>query len=166
MTQAFVAATAAGLSADIVKLVIARTRPRAFDFDAHSLAEGFTKIFPLWSGGSAMQSFPSAHTASAFGFAALMTSLYPQGGPAFVTLATLTGMQRIGAGAHFPSDVSVGAALGWLVGVAFLRWSPLASRWERWDHHWKSGIRAPFARADHTETGACPESEMQTNQAA
>lgn len=66
-----------------------------------------------------MQSFPSAHTASAFGFAAVLSSAYPKGKPVFLLLAALTGFHRIAFSAHFPSDVFFGAALGWFVGCLF-----------------------------------------------
>ena len=116
----FIGACAAGISANIVKLLIARTRPREFEFEGASLLDGFTEWFPFGAGGSAIQSFPSAHTASAFGFAALMCWAFPTGRSAFLVLACLVGLQRICSSAHFPSDVLIGAALGWTVGRAFV----------------------------------------------
>ena len=112
----FCGAALAGLAANLAKLCIARTRPSQFDFDALRILDSFVGWFPLGRGGSGFQSFPSAHTASAFGFAALLVWAYPRGRPAFLLLAGLVGLQRVAASAHFPSDVLIGGALGWSVG--------------------------------------------------
>lgn len=115
----FLGASAAGLTANALKLFFSRTRPRSFDFDAHSIVDGFGGLFPLGGGGSAIQSIPSAHTACAFGFAALLTWAFPNGRSIFILFAFLVGLQRICAGAHFPSDVLLGATLGWFVASLF-----------------------------------------------
>jgi membrane-associated phospholipid phosphatase len=67
----------------------------------------------------ANQSFPSAHTATAFGLALCLASLYPQGKGWFFTLASLVAMQRMVAGAHYLSDVLAGAAIG-IVSATFV----------------------------------------------
>jgi membrane-associated phospholipid phosphatase len=134
----FSGAAAAGLMADVIKLFVARVRPRAFDFTTHSLWEGFQGFFLFGAGGHAMQSFPSAHTACAFGFAALLSWAYPTGRPAFFVIAAVTGLQRISVGAHFPSDVCVGAALGWGIGMLFVHWPPVARLFDRVEQYWQS----------------------------
>ncbi|QDT35275.1 phosphatase PAP2 family protein [Thalassoglobus polymorphus] len=116
----FIGTCAAGLAANVVKLFIGRTRPREFDFSQNNIFESFTGLFPFHSGGSAIESFPSAHTASAFGFAALLTWAFPKGKSAFLTLAFLVGLQRVSNSSHYPSDIFVGAALGWLIGLSFI----------------------------------------------
>lgn len=115
----FAGTSVAGLAANLLKLCIGRTRPHAFEFETGQRLEEFVSWFPLHSGGSTIESFPSAHTASAFGFAALLTWAYPRGRAVFVILAFLVGFQRVATSAHFPSDILVGAAVGWSVGLLF-----------------------------------------------
>lgn len=133
ITRIFLGATAAGMSANVFKLLVARTRPRAFRFEDHTIWDGFTGWFPFGAGGSAAQSLPSAHTASAFGFAVLMIWAFPQGRPAFLVLASLTALQRVMDGAHFASDACLGAALGWTVGLFFVHLGKLPGMFDRWE---------------------------------
>lgn len=69
---------------------------------------------PFWKGGS---SFPSVHSTVAWSIAGVVAHEYP--GPLMKVLsyglATTVSVARIGAKQHFPSDVLVGAALGYLV---------------------------------------------------
>jgi membrane-associated phospholipid phosphatase len=132
----FIGAGVAGLAANVGKLCIARQRPRMFDFDL-PIAESFSGLLTWGAGGSGMQSFPSAHTACAFGFACLLTWAWPSGRVAFLTLAFLTGLERIATSAHYPSDVFFGAALGWLVGMAFIGSNPLAAAFDRFETRWR-----------------------------
>lgn len=57
-------------------------------------------------------SFPSAHTAVAFGGAWLLSQHYPRLTPALYGLATVVGFSRVYLGVHYLSDVVVGAAAG------------------------------------------------------
>ena len=127
--RVFLCATAAGMSANVIKLMVARARPRDLNLvdSDFTLAPGFDGMFPFGAGGSAMQSFPSAHTASAFGFAVVMSWAWPAARIPFFVIASLTGIQRICSTAHYPSDVIFGAALGWMVGTAFISWRPLCN---------------------------------------
>ena len=114
----------AGLAADLVKyLLVARQRPNGGSLD-HSAIESFVALFPLLSQrfadqpySRAYQSFPSAHSATAAGLAVALAALYPAGRWWFATLAALCLVQRIDAGAHYPSDTLAGAALGCFVGA-------------------------------------------------
>lgn len=109
-------ALSGGLTANVIKLMIARTRPRNFSFASANVWQTFDSWLPLGSGGSAAQSFPSAHTATAMGFAIALAAIYPRGRWWFFTLAGLVGMHRVQSSAHFPSDVLAGAAVGWVMG--------------------------------------------------
>ncbi|MGW0856950.1 phosphatase PAP2 family protein [Streptomyces sp. NPDC002690] len=64
-------------------------------------------------------SFPSGHTAAAVGFTAAVAGLSPLVGAVCAVPAALVAVERVQSGAHYPSDVAVGAALGltsaWLV---------------------------------------------------
>jgi len=102
----------AGLAADLVKLLVGRTRPRHFDLASGSVWNTFTGWLPGTAAGAAGQSFPSAHTATAVGLALALAALFPKARWTFVLLALLVACQRMQAGAHFPSDVLAGAALG------------------------------------------------------
>ena len=120
----------AGVTANGVKMLIARTRPRFFDFE-ESVAATFNGWFPLGSGGAPWQSFPSAHVATAVGLAVALAWLYPRGRWAFATLAVMVGCQRMHSQSHYLSDVLVGAAVGLAVGRACLGPGWLARQFDR-----------------------------------
>jgi len=115
----------AGLLADGVKFLIARLRPSVADLGGH-VQDTFTGWLPLFASerlgrpyGHALQSFPSAHAATATGLALGLAALYPRGRWLFVLFAILACLQRIDAQAHFASDVLAGAALGTMLAAAF-----------------------------------------------
>jgi len=116
--QLFWGSLGAGLAANLGKLICARTRPHSYDLSASSW-DSFQGWFPWWSGAyehvtsaSSLQSFPSAHAATAAGLAWGLSRLYPTGRWYFVLLCTLAMAQRLVAQAHYVSDVCWGAALG------------------------------------------------------
>ena len=125
----------AGIAANIAKLIVGRTRPRAFDFESNIL-NTFTGWLPVlsettWT--SDIQSFPSAHTATATGLAIGLTWLYPHGKHWFMVLALLATFQRIVSQAHHPSDTFFGAAIACLTCSCFFSIGPLS----RWFDHWE-----------------------------
>jgi undecaprenyl-diphosphatase len=85
---------------------------------------------PLWAPHDG--SFPSGHSSGSFCVAAFLLA-WPSAadaawvvakripGLAAAVLAVLVALSRVIAGAHFPSDVVVGAAMGSLVGLAAAR---------------------------------------------
>jgi len=116
--QLFCASLGAGLLANIGKLICARTRPHSFDLTASSW-ESFQGLFPWWNGVyenstnlASLQSFPSAHAATAAGLAWGLSRRYPQGRWYFVLLCMLALCQRLVVEAHYLSDVCWGAAIG------------------------------------------------------
>ncbi|SFI19649.1 phosphatase PAP2 family protein [Planctomicrobium piriforme] len=145
-------ALAGGLAADVVKLLIARTRPRAFDYASTSMLPSFTELFPFGASGASYQSFPSAHTACAFAFAAMLTWAYPTGRRAFVIIACLAGLQRVCCGAHFLSDACAGAALGWVVGTLFFTWPPLSKSFDRLEAWWSNRLESRSRQTSSTES--------------
>ena len=120
----------AGALTSAAKVLVARSRPRAFDLLNGTVWETFGGWLPSNSNTS-IQSFPSSHTVTAVGLAVVLAAWYPRGRWLFATLAILVGMHRVQCLAHFPSDVFAGAALGWLVGSCCVlgdrRWSMQAS---------------------------------------
>lgn len=120
----------AGLAANGIKLLIARTRPKVALLEAGAI-ETFAGWLPVLDADlrrHAHQSFPSAHTATAFGLATVLAWRYPQGAAFFYLFAALAGLQRVQSLDHFPSDVLCGAALGVLVGTVCAS-RALAGRW-------------------------------------
>ena len=99
----------AGVLCEVLKLVIRRERPG------------------LWNGASVFRAFsehpwstaglatPSSHTMVAFGALTLMARLYPRARWIWYALAWGCGLTRILDHAHFVSDVTFGALLGWAV---------------------------------------------------
>lgn len=95
---------------------------------AYAVSTGLKEIFPeMRPDGSDNRSFPSGHTAAAFGAAA---SIYERRGPgegvpAFA-LATLVGVARVEAHKHHWYDAVAGAAIG--TGSGLLLTHPLENR--------------------------------------
>jgi membrane-associated phospholipid phosphatase len=128
-----IVATAAGVW--VLKCLIGRPRPR---LDEPSLLLGPWQTFtwtrggePLtayawefWKGPSDLWSMPSSHTSAACALACVLARLYPRLIPLMVLLAALVGTARVVLGAHYPSDVIVGATLGLCIAAMV----PLSSR--------------------------------------
>lgn len=104
------AAYGGGALANLLKLLLARTRPQRFELDGQVL-DSFLGWAPLLRP-STQQSFPSAHTATAMGFAVALVAFYPRGRALFLWLVSLVALQRLFGGAHFLSDTLWGAAIG------------------------------------------------------
>ena len=118
---------AAGMSANVVKLGVARVRPHAVaekmgtDLGSFaSAADTFGPFFPPLGASSAWQSFPSGHAATAAGLAIALSWLYPHARWAFFALAALACFQRLASHAHYLSDVCWGAGLGTVVALGVL----------------------------------------------
>lgn len=64
-------------------------------------------------------SFPSGHTAAAVAFTAAVAPIWPVAGAVCAVPAAAVALERVQSGAHYPSDVVAGAAIGlasaWLV---------------------------------------------------
>ena len=115
-----------GFAANGGKMLIARTRPRDFDFAA-DVCTTFAGWLPATS---VRQSFPSGHTAAAVGLALALLPLYPNGRRLFPLLAVLVAAARVECGAHYLSDVLCGAAVSCLAVACCLR----LVRWFPWFH--------------------------------
>ncbi len=106
------------------------------------------------------RAMPSGHTATAFLFAAVVfwCADYRAMRWGALIIATLAGLSRIMVGAHWPTDVLAGAALGWLMGALGV-W--LAGRWTGLLHRrgqiagavilGASALSLPFYRSGYPE---------------
>lgn len=110
----------AGMGANVLKMLVARSRPNAVVGEIIGW-DTFQAWIPLWTAGRGGQSFPSGHMATATGLAVGLAALVPRGRWLFAGFAVLAGCQRIESGAHFLSDVLWGAAVGLLVGSAVMQ---------------------------------------------
>jgi len=132
------AALLAGLIVNITKLFIIRRRPQGIQFSEPESIQQYDTLLIDWTPWtSAIKSidcsFPSGHTATAFAIFVVLSFYYPQGKRVFLTLAILAGIQRIVVGAHFPSDVVVGAMIGIFAGGACTVFTSLSKKFNRWE---------------------------------
>ncbi len=134
------AAYGAGMLSNCVKLLVSRTRPHILERPPAAL-ETFGAWLPFLPGQvsegwcHAVQSFPSGHSATAVALALTLSALYPRGRRLFFVFACLASIQRMTAGAHYLSDVLVGAGLGCLM-VALLGQGTLGGDWlTRWEQN-------------------------------
>lgn len=105
----------AGVVTSALKLAVTRPRPSQYDPDTYAAAVG------------RQESFPSGHTTAATAGAASLAVTYWLRHPeapsrwavllASIAWAGVTGWARVEAGAHFPTDVTAGWAIGALSGV-------------------------------------------------
>jgi len=114
-----IASTLAGLVANASRLTTGRTRPK------ESLEQGFYGPWhdgKLLIGQPAYNSFPSGHTATAFGLAAVLAFACPLLGFPALAGAGLVAWSSIAMGAHHPSDVVVSIVLSLAVGWYVWKW--------------------------------------------
>jgi membrane-associated phospholipid phosphatase len=106
-----------GLVAEVGKVALRRLRPGEVpgEYVFRSWAER-----PFYSGGLGL---PSSHTLVAFAAAAMLARLFPRAAPVWYLLAAGCGLSRVAAGAHYLSDVTVAAVLGWLTAWAIWNWN-------------------------------------------
>ncbi|MET7594522.1 phosphatase PAP2 family protein [Streptomyces sp. NPDC005481] len=68
-------------------------------------------------------SFPSGHTAAGVGFSAAVAVVWPLAGAVCAVPALMVAAERVHTGAHYPSDVAAGAAVG-LAAAALVHQAP------------------------------------------
>lgn len=103
-----------------MKLIFWRDRP-----------SGATSNGDFWRSGAGIDSsFPSSHTVFAWSTAAVIAGEYPSAWSqiSVYTLATGVSLTRVMGQQHFPSDVLVGSAAGWLAGHYVYK---MRHRWQR-----------------------------------
>jgi membrane-associated phospholipid phosphatase len=136
MTDWIVAALASNAVAHLLKALIGRPRPRVIlgpnvqpGFDSAWYIPGPWRTYPVWDGSAGrhadlhgwevwralsgdLASAPSSHTVAASALAVGLTSMYPRLWPLVWSLVAIVAFARVLLGAHYPSDVVLGAAVG------------------------------------------------------
>ena len=110
--DSFVAHAVAGIVVQIPKHLIGRPRPRWTHQDAFEYG-------PSFQGG--LDAFPSGHSAASFAVATVFARYFPRMAWLWYGAASFVAMSRFLRGSHFPTDVIVGAVLGYLVGYVCAR---------------------------------------------
>lgn len=114
VAAAMIASTLAGVLANTSRLTTGRTRPRT----SPEYPQGFYGPLhdgKLLVGNPKFNSFPSGHTATAFGFAGPIFFASPPAGVVALAGAALVAWASIALGAHHPSDVAVSTILSLVV---------------------------------------------------
>lgn len=110
----FATVALSGIADQVLKHLVGRARPRLLRLD------GPFHFEPL-SIADVLASFPSGHTTSAFAAAVALGLIRPAWRGRLLAAACLIGASRVLVGAHYPSDVVGGAALGTAVSLALAR---------------------------------------------
>jgi membrane-associated phospholipid phosphatase len=111
------AALSSAILTTVMKDLTRRLYPADVNLNGDFSDTWFKKGWGEWKGG--IGSFPSGHTSAAFSVAAVFAERYPdRRWVRWVAygLAGLVGFSRISLESHFPSDVFLGAVLGYAVG--------------------------------------------------
>jgi len=103
--NATVAIVAAMFVTGVMKIAFGRMRPFMFE------ALGETEFRPL-SLSNTFHSFPSGHTAAALALLVSIGIIFPKVRWATWGLSVVVALSRIAIGAHWPSDVVIGALIG------------------------------------------------------
>ncbi len=113
------APAAAGLGAEVLKILLRRERPGLHDgaYAFRAYADHFWSTRDI--------GLPSSHAMVAGGAAAILSLLFPRTWPVWWLLAAGCALTRVLAHAHFLSDATVGLLAGALVARAlWARWGP------------------------------------------
>jgi membrane-associated phospholipid phosphatase len=136
----------AKLLGQALKMLVGRPRPREHFADPHTFlgplgqypipdGSGGWTLVHAWNtragAGADLWAMPSSHTMMAFVLSSFLAALYPRSAPIVYTLALIVGIGRVMTGAHWATDVVVGAAIGYAVGAIATRgvWGNRALDW-------------------------------------
>ena len=99
-----------GLIVNILKVIFARFRPKAYILDG---SYGFN----WFEFGYIVNSFPSGHSATAFSIFVALSFLYKKLAPLFIFIALLIAFSRVVIVAHYLSDILIGSLIGVLSSI-------------------------------------------------
>ncbi len=154
------AASVAGLAAyTVLKVLIGRPRPKFGEADVFLLpfgeypisVDGKTVLTHSWQGPAwrtaELWSMPSSHTMAAMVLSVFLARTYPRLRWLPWAMVAIVGTARVVTGAHWATDVIVGAAMGYIVGHAAVagRWGDRAVEWV-----WGVFVREKKAGAETT----------------
>jgi membrane-associated phospholipid phosphatase len=140
VAAAMIASTLSGIVANASRLTTGRTRPR----ESPKIEQGFYGPWhdgKLTIGNSKFNSFPSGHTATAFGFAGPILYARPWLGLGALFVAGIIAWSSIMIGAHHPSDVVLAVILSLAVAWYVWRWMDrngdalgrrIRAQWQAW----------------------------------
>ena len=113
----FTAVAISGITAIVVKLTVARYRPKLF-------FEKGLYGFDIFNVGYEYNSFPSGHVATIFSLAAAMSLFWPKYRVYFFFVAFAVALSRIVLTSHYVSDVIAGAFIGTLTVLLLNKYIP------------------------------------------
>jgi membrane-associated phospholipid phosphatase len=132
-------AVGAGLAVDLLKISVARVRPKHFNFTG-TVSDTFHSFFPGVTGGSQIQSWPSGHTAMAAGFCLALSTVFPRGRWLFISLAVLVALQRIDSGFHYLSDTVFATAVAYGVWIVVFGHGRVGRMFDRIEARWAQDV--------------------------
>ena len=119
MFYLFSAVALSGLLTDVVKWFMGRWRPKVF------LPEGLYG-YEFFGSGYEQTSFPSGHATTICSLAFALSVLFPRLRWLWIILAFLVCVSRVVIGAHYLSDVLMGAYIGIFVTFLLRKWPPFS----------------------------------------
>ncbi len=112
---AFVAIAAAGITGDIVKLIVGRSRP--MDFSTYGAFH-----FSPFTYGYEFASFPSGHSTTMGAAAGILMIWFPRATLPALLVPLFFASCRVASYSHYPSDVAAGFMLGLVTALWLARW--------------------------------------------
>jgi membrane-associated phospholipid phosphatase len=142
----YLASAATGLVCVALKMLVGRPRPQLgapgtflwpwgtypLPAPGHPAVSVAAHAWEVGRHGAQLWSMPSSHTAAAMALSLYLIHVYPRLRPLAVAMVLLVGCGRVITGAHYPTDLIVGAAVGYLVSAPLIRreaGTRLVGRW-------------------------------------
>lgn len=119
ITFMFASVAGSGLVADLIKIIVGRTRPTMWlNPDNWVDGQGIYGFAPFTLGDNKYHSMPSGHADTAFAMALALSFFIPKARFPLLLMAALVAFSRVVITAHYFSDILIGS----LLGLAFTYW--------------------------------------------